>query len=103
MEKVMEKQSAMALLNKRSDAYLFSHFGTEIVRAFEPRDQSGMQCQYSSSAFLFSRINTDYCARRALDKTVYSLIHFIAFGAFIRLCACAFIIYPVDRFGGIAL
>lgn len=59
MGKVMEKQSAMALLNKRSDACLFSHFGTEIVRAFDPRDQSGTHCQYSSSAFLFSRINTD--------------------------------------------
>lgn len=59
MGKVMEKQSAMALLNKRSDAYLFSHFGTEIVRALDPRDQSGMHCQYSSSAFLSSRINTD--------------------------------------------
>jgi len=27
MLKVMEKQSDMALLYKRSDAYLFSHFG----------------------------------------------------------------------------
>lgn len=52
MEKVMEKQSAMALSYKRCDAYLFSHFATEILPAFEPRDDSGMPCQYSSAACL---------------------------------------------------
>lgn len=50
MEKVMEKQSAMALSYEGSDAYLFSHFDTEILRAFDPRDESGMPCQYSSAA-----------------------------------------------------
>lgn len=79
MEKVMEKQSAMALSYERGDAYLFSHFATEILRAFDPRDESGMPCQYSSAACLFSRINADKCARHALVKTVHLSVHFIAF------------------------
>lgn len=33
IEKVMEEHSAMAL--ERSDAYLFAHFGTEALRAFD--------------------------------------------------------------------
>lgn len=53
MEKVMEKRVRYGALVATNAAvpYLFSHFGTEIMRAFDPRDESGMPYQYSYAAF----------------------------------------------------
>lgn len=86
-----ETVSYGALVRTQRCLFVFSLCHTEILRAFDPRDESGMPCQYSSAACLFSRINADKCARRALVKTVHLSVHFIASWAlWAFMCLCVY-------------